>query len=56
MGSSSGRVKPDAMQLLNVASQKSEESVKTGLLGTRIICPIGAIGLSDDCCFSELAL
>jgi hypothetical protein len=29
---------------------------KTGRLGIRIMCPSGAIYLSADCCFSELAL
>jgi hypothetical protein len=29
---------------------------KTGWLGIRIMCPSGAICLSADCCFSELAL
>jgi hypothetical protein len=29
---------------------------KTGWLGIRIMCPSGATCLSEDCCFSYLAL
>ena len=29
---------------------------KTGWLGIRIMCPSGVTCLSEDCCFSEIAL
>jgi len=34
----------------------TKEKEQTGWLGIRIMCPSGAICISADCCFSELAL
>jgi len=61
-GSSPDRVKPKTVKLVHcvfVASALSthhfEERAKIGWLGIRIMCPIWAMCLSADCCFSELA-
>jgi hypothetical protein len=40
----------------HAALRRERERAKTGWLGIRIMCPIGAICLSMDCCFSKLAL
>jgi len=39
-----------------LSMQHEGERAKIGWLGIRIMCPSGAICLSADCCFSELAL
>ena len=53
-------VKPKTIKLVFVASplstQNKGERARTGWLGIRIMCTIGATCLSVDCCFSELAL
>ena len=38
------------------AALGKKRGAKTGWIGIRIMCPSGAICLSADCCFSELAL
>ena len=49
--------KPKTLKLVFVASPLSTqhlgERAKTGLLGIRIMCPIGATYLPADYCFSE---
>ena len=52
--------KPKTIKLVFVASllstQHYGERAKTGWLGIRIMYQSGATCLSEDCCFSELAL
>ena len=60
LGFSSGWVKPTTMKLVFVASplrtQYYGKGTKTGWLGIRIMCLVGATSLSADCCFGKVAL
>jgi hypothetical protein len=60
VSSSPGRVKPNTMKLVAVASplsmQHQGERAKSGWLEIRIMCQSGVTCLPADCCFSELTL